>query len=213
MIEGVFRKQDYFVASVTDVGEAKHLIAAEHYAGGYSNTFVYLHGLYRVKDCALLGAAQWLPPTRPAAQTVNPRQWTRVLSLSRLVVHPDVPKNAASFLLGRSIRIIRQDGKWVSLVTFACESQGHIGIIYQATNWIFVGKTKPTDLWVDAGGKQVSRLSTKTRNKKTMLSKNFHVKGRYRKNKYVMHLSSNIESSLLSLGAALQGLSWTMTHD
>ena len=57
----------------------------------------------------LLGVAQWLPPTRVAAESVNKENWQRVLSLTRLAVHPLVPTNGASFLLGRSIRIIRNE--------------------------------------------------------------------------------------------------------
>jgi hypothetical protein len=69
--------------------------------------------------------------------------WRRVLSLSRLALAPTEPQNAESILIGWSVRRIRREGKWVALVTFADESQGHTGTIYRATNWTYVGRTKP----------------------------------------------------------------------
>lgn len=164
-----FRRGEWEIRDV-DGGQARALVRQHHYSQGGSNTGVFYHGLYRKSDQRLSGVAWWLPPTRVAAESVNRGQWQRVLALSRLVVLPDVPTNGASFLMAGSIRMIRTGDKWVSLVTYADESQGHTGTIYRATNWTYVGKTGPYPRWVDAQGMQVSRLSTKSRTKATMES-------------------------------------------
>lgn len=155
---------DYEVRDVTqDV--ALDLVRSYHYARGGSKTAVYRHGLFlRSRPDAALGVAWWLPPTKPAAVSVAGEDWRSVLALTRLVVAPEVPTNGASFLLGRSIRLIRQGGVWRHLVTYADEGQGHTGAIYLATNWTPLGAQParhPT--WTDAEGRHVSPKATKNR--------------------------------------------------
>lgn len=170
---------------------AKDFISKHHYAKGSSHTGVYFHGLIDRWFDECLGVAIWLPPTRVAAETVNRANWKRVLSLSRLAVAPGVPKNACSFLLSRSERLIRNDGEWLSLVTYADESQGHLGTIYRAANWTYVGKMPQTPRWIDpATGRQVSALSTKTRTKQQMKDLGYVLQGHFHKHKFVKHLRS-----------------------
>lgn len=171
------------------LSEARRLIEMFHYAHGSSKTAVYVHGLYRRRENTLYGVAQWLPPTRVACESVNREQWRKVLSLSRLVVRPDVPKNAASFLIGGSIKLIRADRRFVSLVTYADEAQGHTGAIYVATNWRYVGRTGPYSRWEDPlTGRQVAAQATKTRTVKEMKALGYEKTGRFYKHKFVFHL-------------------------
>jgi hypothetical protein len=65
-----------------------------------------------------------------------------VIELNRLVLLSN-EKNHASFLVGRSLR--RLEGNRI-IVSFADTSQGHIGYVYQATNFIYCGlSAKRTD--------------------------------------------------------------------
>lgn len=159
-----------------------------HYSRGGSNTAVYVHGLYSKAEGALVGVAWWLPPTRVACESVNKEQWQRVLSLTRLVVLPEVPRNGCSFLLGKSIQMIRKDGRFISLVTYADEYMHHTGAIYKATNWNHVGRTGPYPRWEDSEGRQVACKATKNRDKATMLSMGYRLVGRFYKQKFVIHL-------------------------
>lgn len=183
------RRSEWTVKPVSP-REGREFIAKYHYSKGSSITGVYFHGLYRVSaPDELMGVAHWLPPTKPAAVSVDPENWRRVLSLSRLACHPSCPTNAASFLMGRSIRLIKLEGKWKSLVTYADESQGHQGQIYKATNWIHKGQSSKTDRWIDPKtGKQVAKLSTKSRTNAQMLSLGYIKTGPFYKIKFVMHL-------------------------
>lgn len=185
--EGKLRATDWFVADVpTKAG--KQLVCEHHYARGGSNTAVYLHGLYRRSDGALCGVVWWLPPTRVASESVNREAWRQVLSLTRMVIVPGVPKNAASFLLARSVRMIREAGRFVSLVTYADESQGHTGGVYRAANWTYIGRTKPYPRWVDAEGRQVAKKATANRTYAEMAALGYHRDGDHAKHKFVMHL-------------------------
>lgn len=186
LFDTVLRASDYEVRPVP-LAEGRAFIIAHHYSKGCSNTAVYVHGLFRKNDDTLLGVAQWLPPTRVAAESVNRDQWQRVLSLTRLAVHPDVPKNGATFLMARSMRLIEQDQKWVSLVTYADEFMGHTGAIYRAANWEYVGLMKPNPRWEDAEGRQVARKATKSRTNAQMEALGYRLVGSYRKHKFVKH--------------------------
>jgi len=161
---------------------------AHHYAKGCANTAVYSHGLFRAGRHEPSGAALWMPPTKIAAQSVAD-DWRGVLSLSRLVVVPDAPPNAASFLLGRSMRLIESDGRYHTLLTYADTAQGHTGAIYLATNWTLVGRTKGDPVWKDVDGKQVSRkCAARTRRNDEMLALGYTKHPASPKLKYVKHL-------------------------
>jgi hypothetical protein len=186
---GRLRKEDWVVKDVL-IKDAKAFIERHHYAKGCSHTRVYSHGLYQKDSDILMGVTMWLPPTKVAAQSVN-SIWQKVLSLSRLAIHPEVPKNGASFLLARSVALIEKDGKYLSLVTYADERQGHIGRIYRAANWTYIGKMKGSISWVDPmTGKQVSIKATKSRTKQQMLDLGYEPVGVFAKHKYVKHLNT-----------------------
>lgn len=183
-----FSKNDYYVKDAA-LNEGQEMVRQHHYAKGGSNTCVYMHGLYRASDDKLVGVAWWLPPTRVAAESVNKQEWKKVLSLTRLVVLPEIPKNACSFLLSRSVKLIRKDGRFVSLVTYADESQDHQGTIYKASNWQYVGRTGPYPRWIDPeSGRQVAPKSTKNRTKAEMEALGYKKQGSYHKHKFVLHL-------------------------
>lgn len=180
------RKEDYTVRPV-DLAVARRLVESYHYAAGASNTATYLHGLFPAGafwETECVGVAWWIPPTRSAAEATYPANWQGVLSLSRLVVAPDVPKNACSFLLARSMRLIDRQA-WPCLVTYADEWQGHKGTIYRAPNWEYAGLTDAYPAWV-LGGRMVARKAgPRTRTYEEMRELGAELVGKFRKHKYV----------------------------
>lgn len=178
--------KDYFVDTAPLLA-AQEMVRDFHYSGGGSNTAVYVHGLWRKSDCALLGIAWWLPPTRVACESVNRAEWKKVLSLTRLVILPQVPSNACSFLVSRSMRMIWKEDRFNSLVTYADESQGHEGRVYRACNFYYVGRTGPYTKFVDANGRQVAAKATKNRRKAEMEALGYRKAGSFYKHKYVLH--------------------------
>lgn len=183
----VARRSDYVVRPIRH-SVAASVISNNHYAGGAPNTSVYSFGLMR--GSAIVGAALWLPPPRPCAESVDRENWRRVLSLSRLAIVPGEPANAASIFIGAMVREIRNAGRWCSLVTFADLSQGHTGTIYRATNWAYAGLTKPEPRWVDELGRQVSRKATTSRTASQMEALGYRMVGSFAKHKFTMRLRS-----------------------
>ncbi len=162
----IARRTDYTVMPCTHA-EAAAAVVSWHYAKGCSKTAVAAHAL-RNQQGELVGAALWLPPTKVAAQSVEPYHWRNVLALSRLVVAPTEPKNAASLLLGQSIRLLPK--RWHTLLTYADSRQGHVGTIYKATNWIDLGEVPGGQAWADQTGKQVALRATTSRTVAEMLA-------------------------------------------
>lgn len=123
---------------------AMYLVMRHHYSGrkvGVRHAF----GLF---DSGLLSGV--VVYSTPASYTLcrgvcGPDMSKSVLELSRLVVTTD-KKNAASVLVGSSMR---QLGEHI-LVSYAdCNDHvGHVGYIYQATNWLYTGQGTSEPKWV-----------------------------------------------------------------
>ena len=90
--------------------------------------------------------------------------------------------------MAQSVRLIRKDGRFVSLVTYADESQGHTGAIYRASGWEYVGRTGPYPRWIDAAGRQVACKATVNRTKAQMEALGHRKVGAYFKHKFILHL-------------------------
>lgn len=177
---------DWVVRDV-DLAIARELVERWHYSHGASNTATYLHGLWPrdsfwAQEC--VGCAWWIPPTKSAALATWPDNWEGVLCLSRLVIVPDMPTNAASFLLGRSMRLIDR-GRWPILVTYADEWQGHTGAIYRATNWRYVGKTRPERTYLLNGRMVARKAGPHTRTDAEMRELGAECVGAFAKHKFV----------------------------
>ena len=185
----VLKAVDYTVKTVP-LQVCQDMVAAYHYAKKGSNTATFRHGLFHKDDPeTCVGIAWWIPPTKSAALANYPENWRAVLVLSRLVVHPGQAQNAASFLIGRSINLIRKDLRWEYLLTYADEWQKHSGAIYRATNWTSLGKTKPEATWVDSEGRMVARKAgPHTHTKAEMESLGYKMIGRYSRWRFGMNL-------------------------
>ncbi len=194
--------KNFWVVRPISLSTARALVVKWHYSKGATNCGVYTHGLFRKgkdffdNDC--VGVAWWLPPTKNAAIATYPDgEWRKVLSLHRLAIAPTfinqdevckMPKNACSFLLGKSIRLIDKT-KWHCLVTYADTSQNHTGAIYKATNWEYMGETQPTPVFINSKGKMMGRKrGGKNLTTKEMSENGFNSKGNFVKHKFRMVL-------------------------
>ena len=181
------RKRDWTVAGC-DQQMAERFVEVEHYAKGASNTATYLHGLYPSSwhwyaEC--VGVAWWIPPTRSAAEAWAGAAWEGVLALSRLAIAPEVPKNACSFLLSKSVRMIDR-ARWHTLVTYADSWRGHTGAIYLACGWEFCGYTKPEAVYTLNGRMTARKAGGKTRTHSEMLALGAVFEGRHSKARFCL---------------------------
>ncbi len=130
---------------------------------------------------ALLGVVWWLPPTKPAAQSVS-ADWRNVPLLSQLVIAPEVPKNAATFIQARSIRLLPL--RWTTLLTYAYGWRRHNGHIYKVFGWEYLGETEPKRIYT-LDDRQISvKASPKTRTHAEMLEMGAICVGRSKKHKF-----------------------------
>jgi hypothetical protein len=87
--------------------------------------------------------------SQPASYTLcngvcGPEYRAKVIELARLVITTK-EKNAASFLIGASLKMI---GDSVVVSYADCNDHvGHVGYVYQATNWIYTGKGNAEPKW------------------------------------------------------------------
>ena len=186
--EVVLRRSDWEMRTVS-LDIAQNLVKKYHYSGGGSNSATYRHGLFKkshefnLGDDECFGVAWWIPPTKDAAFATYPKNWQGVLALTRLVITPDVPKNGASFLLGKSMAAIDRE-RWPCLVTYADEMQGHTGAIYRATNWEYCGMTAKESTFFFEGRMVARKAGPKTRTQDEMLSMGCKMVGRFAKHKF-----------------------------
>jgi len=68
------------------------------------------------------------------------------LELNRLCVAEGLPKNSSSFFVAKCLSLLP---KPVCILSYADAGVGHVGYIYQATNWIYTGLSEPQDYYVN----------------------------------------------------------------
>lgn len=74
--------------------------------------------------------------------------------LIRLWVHPDAPKNTASYVVAKSLRLLPD--KVGLVVSFADSGQGHAGYVYQALNFYYCGMSGEGVRYTDKSGVEVT---------------------------------------------------------
>jgi len=128
--------------------EARPFIEGIHYAHRFP-PIQFLFGL--LEDGVLKGTVSYGPPASPqvAKSVFGGLFKERILELNRLVLDTTT-KNAASFLVGRSLRQLTVPS---AIVSYADGLMGHVGYIYQATNFLFCGGAKAHDNYYMVDGK------------------------------------------------------------
>jgi hypothetical protein len=111
---------------------------------------------------------------------------SNVIELTRLWIDDRVPKNGESYLIGRTLKLLNKE----IVVSFADASQNHIGIVYQATNWIYTGLSAKRTDWTVAGmeGKHGQTIADKYKTSKQIreiFGDRFSLQPRPRKHRYI----------------------------
>ena len=125
--------------------EAKYLVETFHYAHRVPS-IVFAIGMY--VDNILSGVVTFGIPPVPNVQRLCGEEYRKnTLELNRLYIHDYAGKNSESWLIGQSIKWLKNNqDKYLILVSYADTTQGHTGIIYQATNWIYTGEVPRREL-------------------------------------------------------------------
>jgi hypothetical protein len=118
--------------------QAEALVTARHYSRSGS---IFWAGFGLVANGMIEGVVVYGQPSAPIQKHAFSGRDFRLYELSRLVIQT-TERNAASFLIGRSLRMLEQPS---AVVSYADSEWGHVGSIYQATNWLYTGATKSHD--------------------------------------------------------------------
>ena len=150
-------KANQLVVRKGTVKEAREYVANYHYSktmpDSTKNVFMgFYEGIFAGVCVFGMGAGKsQYEAIIPSIKKGEYRELTRLWS-------PDgMPKNTESKLISESIKLLPNEVKL--LLSFADPSQGHLGKIYQATNWDYCGMTNAGKRLVDKNGNEFhSRL-------------------------------------------------------
>lgn len=136
--------------NVKEIGynQAKKWLLNYHYAKRVCNV---MHSFGLFEDSKIIGVVTYgMPPSATLCSSICGEEFkNNVLELNRLVSMENLPKNALSYFVSNSIKMI---GKDKIIVSFADANQDHNGYIYQATNFIYTGVSSNTSKLVDKFG-------------------------------------------------------------
>ena len=178
---GKVLKKQYTVESIKSQ-ETYDWLLYKHYAKRIPS-ISYAFGLYKNK--ILKGVCTYgSPASNPLCVGVCGNEYSRyVIELNRLCVNDNLPKNTLSYFVSKTLKLLP---KPKIIVSYADTAQNHNGYIYQATNWIYTGKTQErTDIGTNDG--KHSRHYDKNLDYK--LNRLF----RSSKHRYIMFLGSKSE--------------------
>jgi len=128
-------------------------VTKKHYSHRAS---IFWAGFGLVEHGFITGVAVYGQPSPPIQKHAFKDRSFRLYELSRVVVQSK-SKNAASFLVGNSLKMLPE--KPCAVISYADMEQSHCGIIYQATNWIYTGATVSHDKAYIVNGKRTHPMT------------------------------------------------------
>lgn len=161
----------------------------------------YAFGAY--DDSKLIGVVTYGTPVSSSLRIgVCGEAWMdNIIELNRLCCENE--KNVASTLVGRSLKMLP---KPTVVVSYADTEQGHVGYVYQATNFLYTGLSAKRTDWKIKGmehlhGATVADMSRGQENRaKWMREKfgdDFYLQDRARKHRYVYFVGSKWQKKLM----------------
>lgn len=124
---------------------AKGIMVRYHYLHSLPGGTVLAFGVFwgsRLMGAVTLGAG----PAN-AYRLVDGAVADDCLTLSRFWLSDELPRNSESRTIGIILRTMRKHSGIRFLVSYADPSHGHIGVIYQATGWLYTGLSSATPLY------------------------------------------------------------------
>lgn len=134
-----FGCRDFYVAQIP-CRTAREIIVARHYSHRVvNNSYIHL-GVFI--DGAFIGVLQWGYALNPACagKVVSGTVQGQYLELNRMWLDDDAPRNSESRAISYAVKYIRRACPSVAwLQSFADERCGGLGVVYQASNFLYVG--------------------------------------------------------------------------
>jgi len=147
-----------------DRREVRDFIERWHYSGS-------INGCIADFCYALLDSEGKMKGAMFYGRMATANQWKRfsdkpdnVIELRRLCCVDETPRNAESFFIGRSLRLLKKDWGSGVVVSYADKEYGHGGTIYKASNFEMVGEIKGARV-IMFGGKRYHDKTIRTKYK------------------------------------------------
>jgi hypothetical protein len=123
----------------------KELLVREHYLHSLPGGTKLAFGVFvgdRLLGAVTLGVGPFL-----GYSLVEGARPEDCITLTRLWLSNELPKNSESLVLGIILRGLRKNTSLKFVLSYTDPTAGHAGIIYQATNWIYTGLSSATPLY------------------------------------------------------------------
>lgn len=177
-------KENYYIKPIT-YQEAMKIIIEKHYLHRKAPCS-FAFGLFEKATNRIVGCITYgTPSSAPLRKGIcGEDEKDNVIELTRLWIEDNVPRNAESFLIGNTIPLVNKE----IIVSFAEIQQGHIGYVYQATNWIYTGlSAKRTNWTIEGVNKHSQTIADKytSQELKEIYGDKFTLVERPRKHRYV----------------------------
>ena len=176
--------------------ETKPWLLNRHYAKRLPS-ISYAFGLF--DDGILVGVCTYGSPPSPAlcVGVCGEEHRDKVLELNRLIIDTD-KSNGASMLVSRSLKMLPKPS---IVVSYADTGQGHVGYIYQATNFHYTGLSASRIDWAIKGlehlhSKTISDGMTLESIQQKYGDRFYHVE-RQRKHRYIIFTGTKKQKKFL----------------
>lgn len=177
-------KEVFYIKKI-DYKTAMQMVVKNHYLHRVAPCS-FAFGLFCKQSKSLIGVITYGTPSSSPLRVglCGLDEKNNVIELTRLWVKDGTPKNTESFLIGNTIKKVNKE----IIVSYAEIQQGHYGIVYQATNWIYTGLSAKRTNWtlegVDKHSQTIADKYTASEVRKKFGDK-FSLTDRPRKHRYV----------------------------
>ena len=100
-----------------------------------------------ILNSRLLGALTFGVGPYLGYKLVNGATPDDAVTLTRLWLSDELPRNSESKVLGIALRSLKRDTSLKFILAYSDPAVGHLGTIYQATNWLYTGLSSATPLY------------------------------------------------------------------
>ena len=124
---------------------AREVICRSHYLHSLPGGTMLSFGIFvgkRLLGAITMGAGPYL-----AYKIVEGAKPDDCITLTRLWLADELSPNSESRVLGIVLRSLRKETGLKFVVAYSDPSAGHVGIIYQATGWVYTGMSSATPLY------------------------------------------------------------------
>jgi len=132
------------VAPISQV-DAKNLLVSNHYLHSFPGGTKLHFGIFY--QSSLMGAITLGVGPFLGYGLVNGATPEDCITLTRLWLEDDLPHNSESHVIGILLRSLQKETSLKFVLAYSDPAAGHLGTIYQATNWLYTGLSSATPLY------------------------------------------------------------------